>query len=289
MHTQQKRMALESKLDADGRRGEERSLALEAKLRDSELQVEVLRRDKKLMLADLEACRAKEEKLNDLYKDKLTQLESRYHSQLLQLQESKDRDFLEKARGMQDKIRALEEEGVEAKSRLTAERSRWANERQKLVDGAEEIEVRVRREEEHKRAETVKQVESLYNQRNGLQNEVSALTLKCTQLTRDLEAGAAKAQQERMALNEHISDMRVKLKEMTSYEQRFKELEPEHRKTRDRLDAVTGEMDRLKCALSHKDEAIARIKEELRRRDEEMDEAEQENAVKVGIHCSLAM
>jgi hypothetical protein len=140
-------MALETRVEQQQRAGEERILALEAKWRDAELNAQVLRRDKTLLLTELEEARAKELKLNDLYKDKITAIESHHHSQLLLLQDSKDRDFLEKGKALQQRVRELEEMQGEAGRGLQAMRAKWLGERQQLLKEVEDTEFRVRQEE----------------------------------------------------------------------------------------------------------------------------------------------
>jgi hypothetical protein len=276
-------MALEDRVEQHQRSGEERVLAAEAKWREAELNAEVLRRDKKLLLTELEEARAKELRGTELYKDKLARIESHHHGQLLQLQDSKDRDFLERSKVLQERVRELEELQGEAGRGMQALKAKWLAERQQLLKEMEDTEYRVRQEEEHKRREAMRQLEHLATTRDALQNEVTAMSMKYAQALKDQELDALKHQQQRITLNDQLAEMRVRIKEIASYEDKYKELVPEAKRARERAEALQAELEGVRTQAAHKEALATRLREDLRRREEEMEEMDQENAVKVRV------
>ncbi len=94
-------------------------------MKKSLLDVEVLSKDKIEALNELDVLKEKEEKITYLWEEKLGRVQTTNYNKILEIQDLKDREFLEKAKRFEEKIRLLDNELVRAEevngSKLTKE------------------------------------------------------------------------------------------------------------------------------------------------------------------------
>ncbi len=105
--------------------------------------------------------------------------------------------------------------------------------------------------------------------------------MKHAQALKDQEMDNLKFQQQRITLNDQLAELRVRMKEIASYEEKYTELLPEAKRSRERAEALHTELEHVKGQAAQKEALATRLRDELRRREEEMEEMDQENAVKV--------
>jgi hypothetical protein len=87
-----------------------KSTELEASLREAEMKLEVLKRDKTLLLEELDKGKQREKDLRDLHHEKLQKMDQTYLAKLAAAQDAKDQEMAEKSRKYEEKIRSVEHE-----------------------------------------------------------------------------------------------------------------------------------------------------------------------------------
>ena len=105
--------------------------------------------------------------------------------------------------------------------------------------------------------------------------------VKYSQLLKEQELENVKFQNQRLEMNDQLSGLKIRMKEMVSFEQKYAEIEPELKRYREKAGALALELESVKGTLAQKDSINARLKEELKRQEAEFEEMDQENAVKV--------
>jgi hypothetical protein len=83
-------------------------LQIEAALRELEVKAEVLRRDKVLLLEELEKGRKHTKDVEEHNSQKLQRVEASYKSKIASIEHAKDEEMLEKTRRFEDRIRGLD-------------------------------------------------------------------------------------------------------------------------------------------------------------------------------------
>ena len=90
-----------------------RSLELEVSLRELEMKAEVLRRDKCILLEDLDKSKFREKEYTSLTKEKVDRLESSYETKLANLASSKEEEIEQLTRKYEEKIKTIQNANAE--------------------------------------------------------------------------------------------------------------------------------------------------------------------------------
>jgi hypothetical protein len=100
-------LEIHNKYTADN---EERLLRAEANLKKSELDAQVLSKDKSALLEELSRSKERERNIVHSFEEKIDRLEAQHQNKLVQLHDSMDKDFNAKIKRLSDKERVLESE-----------------------------------------------------------------------------------------------------------------------------------------------------------------------------------
>nr|KAJ3422966.1 Leucine-rich repeat-containing protein 45 [Polyrhizophydium stewartii] len=309
-----------------------RLLELEAALKRAEMDCEVLRRDKAMLLDDIAKSKEKEKAIAQLWEEKLQRHESISHNKLLALQSAKDDEIAERGKKYEERIRALELDKTphvamvlilpasfreHAVQEIDAIRTRHMADKRHWAEELSEAETRIHRDEvrvailEARRKDLEVQLQNLLRQRDTLQAEAASHLHTYTQSIKEHEAELKRLQEQRGQLNHDISDLKAKeshyATDITQLRARLEDARRETKAVEAQLASSQADAARLREAFErekrelvdrerrdrrdetdkqqqqiHACEAtIARLKDEIRKRDEELEASEEENMLKV--------
>lgn len=100
-----------------------KALELEASLREQEMRVEVLKRDKVLLLDELGKVKEREKSIVQLWegrstmttqeKEKVMHLDNQHHTKMVALQDAKDKEISDKLKKVNERLRLLDSEKMQ--------------------------------------------------------------------------------------------------------------------------------------------------------------------------------
>ncbi|KAI8930191.1 hypothetical protein BC831DRAFT_547078 [Entophlyctis helioformis] len=280
-----------------------RTLQLEAEVKKAEMDVEVLRRDKTMLLEDLAKAKEKERAIIDLWEEKLQRHEAINHNKLLALQSAKDEEIADRTRKFEERVRGLEAEKTRAQEETEAVRNKFLSEKRHWAESLSETEARIHKDEDAKRKDLESQIQSLSRQRDTLQSEVSTHLHTYTQTIKEHESELRRLQEQRSSLHQELSDLKAKethhasdaaqlrsrledaRRETKALEGQLASLHADLARARDEGEREKRERredaDKMHQMMVARDAVIGRLKEEIRRRDEELDAKEEDNFIKM--------
>ncbi|KAI9003594.1 hypothetical protein BC832DRAFT_83711 [Gaertneriomyces semiglobifer] len=139
-HDREERLHRNRDADAAARHAQKRLLELEAQVADSELKVEVVNRDKKMLLEEVEKLRGKLKIIKQEADEKVAKAES-------DAEERWTRVIKDRVSKVDEKLKASEASRVKLEEEFDLAKTRWLAEKRSLQDKAMDTEARVRREE----------------------------------------------------------------------------------------------------------------------------------------------
>jgi chromosome segregation ATPase len=249
-------------------------------------------------------------------------LESQHHNRIIALQDAKDKEAADKTRKLNDRLRALESEknNLEDVSSLDSSKTqshddiqefdsykaRMANEKRHWSEQLEAAEARIRKEEEGRRKDLDIQVHQLLKQRDSLSAELNTRVRVHTQALKDHEQLVGRLTEQKTNLAEQLADLKAKeshhAANVSELNQKLIDVRKEGQKLSSDLAGALSDLkraneelvrekqeskaslDRLQTLASSKDLLINRLKEELKRREEELEEVDEAHFLKVFIN-----
>ncbi|KAJ3367784.1 Leucine-rich repeat-containing protein 45 [Kappamyces sp. JEL0680] len=278
----------------------ERYLELDAKNKKLSLDAEIATKDKRELLLQLEEQKEKETRLNHLWEEKLQRAEMAHHAKLLGLQDLKDREFLEKSKKYEDKIRQLEGEKTRLEEDIGSIKAKFLNEKRGWLDEQAIIEARVRQEQSlhiqelearlkstlalhaTRTAELEESVQRYSAQKKELEAELKQIAEEKTGLHNQLAALQTEGRKHTLELN-HV---RLKLEEARAIEGEVHHLKSEIAKLQDQAGKEKKEVDRLTNVLASRNSTVQKLKELLKRRDLDLEAKDEEYILKVANAAS---
>ncbi len=161
-----------------------------------------------------------------------------------------------------------------------------------LQDAAVEVESRVRKEERLVRADTEASLKSSNAARDKALSDLAAQVAAHHAHTKEHEVEVKRLQDQKLELHTQVCELKSKEAQYSATihasSSRMEEALAEAAKAGERTKSLLNELkasredtDRAKRYLTERDSLILRLKEELKARDEELDEAEEETKLKV--------
>eukprot|EP00842_Homolaphlyctis_polyrhiza_P002498 jgi/Hompol1/3249/HPOL_006463-RA len=266
------------------------------------MDAEVLRRDKAALLEDLSSAKDKERTIIQLWEEKLQRHETQNHTKLMTLQNLKDEELADRSRKYEERIRSLELERTKAQEETDAIRTKFLNEKRHWAESLAESDARIHREEESKRKDLENQIQNLMRQRDTLQAEAATHLHSYTQAIKEHEAELKRMQDQRSSLSQEFSDLKAReahyqadlaqlrgrledaRREIKVFDGLVAGLQADIQRERDLAEKERrerrAEVEKLTQQCGSRDATITRLKNEIRRRDEEMEASEEENILR---------
>jgi predicted nuclease with TOPRIM domain len=241
------------------------TLETEASLREQELKVEVLRRDKNMLLDELNKSKDNqssiiklwEGKLTIFIKDKLIHMENQHHSQLMALQDLKEKESFEKIRKLNERLRNLESEKSCVEEEFDSYKSKACAEKRLALDKLAETELMIRKQEKEKRGDLESKVSQLSKDRDQISSELAIIKSQHSQSLKENEK-----------ISQRMSDISDKLAEYKAREAHHlsnkAELESKMSQLSNQIQNMTLEIQRLTSANKSIESDNSRIQSEAR-------------------------
>ncbi|KAJ3193227.1 hypothetical protein HK101_005194 [Irineochytrium annulatum] len=307
----QKRIKVEERMETAVSQANHRALELESSLREMEMKAEVLRRDKVILLEELDKYKERERAVDELHRETVTRMKAAHASQLETLAEAKEKEMAskekkheERVKALMENIRTLEEVGspiffiimylIFSIQEMNALKIKAVADKRHLVEHQGEVESQIRRDEESKRRELEVHLEQARRSRDEHAAELSSLRHTVKQLERDREHEARRAEARRAELEGELRDAKARheaqAQEVAAAKQRAAELhaaqigklELDLSRAREEAARIKSQLTEVeeasKAALLQRDGTIARLRVDLQRCREELeDEVEGQN------------
>ncbi|KAJ8326783.1 hypothetical protein QVD99_005432 [Batrachochytrium dendrobatidis] len=288
-----------------------RVLKLESSLKQAELDVEVLKRDKVILLEDVAAAKEKERSIASLWEEKLQRYEATSHGKLMKLQNLKEEEMAERCKKHDERCRQLETECSKAQEEVDLMRNKLNNEKRHWAELLSQTEARIHKEEEARRNDIELQYQNMHRQRDALQTELSSAQAMHAQIQKEHDAAIKRLHDQRMNQSQELSDLQARdahhMADITQLRVRLEEARKEAKEAHEQLIQFQSELNRIREAserekkdvverekrerkqehetilkqISARDSVISRLKEELRRRDDEMEARDEENIIRM--------
>ncbi|KAJ3068460.1 Leucine-rich repeat-containing protein 45, partial [Rhizoclosmatium hyalinum] len=120
---------------------------LETITKDMDLQISVLKKDKAFLVDELDKVKRREKDRADLHNEKLERLEQAQHRRIMEVEADKEREFVEKTRVYEDRVRAIELQKAKIAEEFDRAKSDFMAEKHKLLDLVSDTEVKIRNDE----------------------------------------------------------------------------------------------------------------------------------------------
>ncbi|KAI8612350.1 hypothetical protein BC830DRAFT_1137152 [Chytriomyces sp. MP71] len=276
---------------------------LESASKELDLQVSVLKKDKALLLEELEKAKRREKDRIELNDEKSLRAEQAHHKRLAELEADKEREVVERSRFYEDRIREVEASKARLIEQFDRSKSEFMAEKHKLLDSVSEAEVKVRHDEAKRRQALEMEVQTLRSLKDKVQEELCVQISVHTASLRDHEAEIHSLNVARTAFNDQVSKLEMKhakaiqelhsiqseheisVKTVRSQDDRIHALETQLSKSQDEVDHLkrsrSHEHEHNSKAIRERDELIAKLREEIRRLEEEMDEEREQQDLRM--------
>ncbi|KAI8855026.1 hypothetical protein BC829DRAFT_107797 [Chytridium lagenaria] len=142
-----RRLKLEDKLTISSSSMNGRMIELEANLRETEMKAEVLRRDKTMLLEEMDKAKEREKSIYELHKEKMARMEANHTNRLNALTEAKDAEIKELTKRLEEKFKNVQTEKQRLEEEIDALKTKAINEKRQLIDKFSETETRIKKEE----------------------------------------------------------------------------------------------------------------------------------------------
>ncbi|KAI9207094.1 uncharacterized protein BJ171DRAFT_495637 [Polychytrium aggregatum] len=238
-----------------------------------------------------------------MWEEKLQRQEATHQKKMQALDESKDVEMNERVRKLEERIRQLEHDKTQADQNFDSMKAKLVSEKRHLLDQMSEAESRHQRDEELKRKELEEQIEYLKHQNAQLQQTLTTQINTYNQSLLDRETENKRHQDLRIQLQEQLADMKAQLttvqSELGHMRQRCEDARRSEHSQQENIAALNTQMlklredhgkvelnlqmqiEKLTALMNQKDLLIARLKDEIRKREDELDEIEEGQALKM--------
>ncbi|KAJ3323547.1 Elongation of fatty acids protein 2 [Blyttiomyces sp. JEL0837] len=280
-----------------------RILELEASLRETEIKTEVVRRDKSVLLEELQKLKDREHNLQEHHTEKLRRMEMAHQGRLTELEDAKNAEQTERTRKFEERLRQLEESKTRIAEELDSTKERHIREKRGLMDAMADLEVKMRKEEESKRKELESELEKIKSARDQAQSDLQSLIKQHQAAMRDHENEQQRLREQKSALSEELSSIKAvnfelhsenqsqkhRLDETNRREQnmdkKISELLIEVGELKDKCDHYRNQIKALAeeqtAAIKVKNEMIAKLKDEIKRLEFELTEERNDQSLQM--------
>lgn len=273
----------------------DRLLSMDSKIRKTAMDLEVLTKDKNLLQEDLNLAKEKERKLIQFWEEKIERLHITNQNKLGEVSDLKDREYAGKIKRFEEKIRNIESDLARAQEENLAQKARHLIERNRLVDQENEVAVHIRKEEGIRYSELETKCKFISNQNESLQDELAGNLKRFSVQRKDFESEIKRLCDDKMLFQNKISDLqsqgmkhalelnilKSKLDEAKKYESELNLLQTENTKISEKNSKHVQEIERLQFMLTQRDSSVLRLRDELKRRDLELDAKDEETALQM--------
>ncbi|KAJ3232751.1 Leucine-rich repeat-containing protein 45 [Chytriomyces hyalinus] len=271
--------------------------------KELDLQVSVLKKDKALLLDELDKAKRREHERMELNAEKANRAEQNHQKRMAELEADKERELLERCRLFEDRIREIELSKARLVEQLDRSKSDFMLEKHKLMDTISETEVKIRNDEAKRRQSLELELQSFRALKDKIQEELSAQISLHSASLRDHEAEVHSLNQAKMSLNdqlsklEHmhsktVSELRSIQSEHETTMKTVKQCDERNHSLEKKLDKSLEEIDHLKRnrgkehdayekAINERDAIIAKLREDLKRIEDEMDEEREQQDLRM--------
>ncbi|KAI9348164.1 hypothetical protein BDR26DRAFT_854085 [Obelidium mucronatum] len=243
---------------------------LEIITKDMDIQISVLKKDKSFLVDELDKVKRREKERMDFNQEKIDRLEHAQHKKIQELEADKDREFLEKARVFEDRIRVVENAKVKMADELDRAKSEFMAEKHKLLDLVSDTEIKIRNDEVRNILELVwlriSYTVCVDEAAARVGTRACFFALQSEHQVTSNENGVSH-KTIRMQ-NEKIHDLEVKLDQC-------------HEEVAHLKRSRAKEREQHESALKEKDDIIAKLRDELRRREEEMEQEREDQELRM--------
>jgi hypothetical protein len=174
------------------------------------------------------------------------------------------------------------------KDKILSEKRHW-------LEQMNELETRLKSQEQSRLKEFELKIKALLTTNENLQNELEMSNKKIIHQQKEFEGEMKKASQEKMAVQEEISNLqsqgmkhalelnnlKSRLEEAKTLEQDLLNKKNELSRANEQASKEHKENEELKNQLSAKNSMILRLKEEIKKRDIELDSKDEETTLRV--------
>ncbi|KAJ3077306.1 hypothetical protein HDU98_004268 [Podochytrium sp. JEL0797] len=275
-------------------RGAKHASSLEVKIKDLEtthtemdLKISVLKKDKGFLVEELDKVKRREKDRIELNNEKMERLEQMQHRKILEIQQDKDRQVVEKAREFEDRTRAMEMQKQKLVEEVDRVKSEFVAEKHKLLDLVSHTEIKIRNDESKRRQSLEHELDSIRSLKDKLQEELSTQVSIHSSSLREHESEVNNLTASRKTLTEQLSKLEHKhtklssefhilqtensatLKTCRSQEEKIHALETKleqgHEEVAHLKRSRAKERESHEIALAEKDEIIAKLREEIKK------------------------
>ncbi|TPX69775.1 hypothetical protein SpCBS45565_g02220 [Spizellomyces sp. 'palustris'] len=282
------RLRLETQREKSFSDAKRKSLELEASLREADVKVEVLKRDKVMLIEELDKAKDRLKAMKTMYEDQLARQDREFSEKLKALEASKDHELAQTIRKMEDRLKVTESARTRAEEELDIQRAKLLAEKRNWSEKVADAETRIRKEEEDRRHELESVLQALTKQRDSLQVDAANHSQIHAKLLREHEAERERWQQQRSQLHEDIATLKTRQVEIESalatakkQLRKAEETSCELQKLKDEAVRDRSEIAKLKEDVAARDRLVGRLKEELKRKDQELDEKDEESMLQM--------
>ncbi|KAJ3416825.1 hypothetical protein HDV05_008410 [Chytridiales sp. JEL 0842] len=271
-------------------------IQVEANLREIEVKAEVLRRDKVMLLDEVEKLRQRIKDIEEHNQMKVDKLESAYKSKMAALEHTKEEESLEKVRKFEEKLRALSNEKAKVEEEFEAFKVKVFAEKHQLLNQISETEIRIRKDEELRRHEVEQQLDASKKAKEALQLDLASHMKMHSNFVRDNEAEIKRLNDQKGTLNEQYIEARTSANSLQSEVSKLKGKLEDSQKTerileeqvlmlRNELQKTKEQMrtdaEKTAAGVAQKDGLISRLKEEIKRIEKELLEEREEQSIRM--------
>ncbi|KAJ3111995.1 putative aminopeptidase npepl1 [Phlyctochytrium bullatum] len=258
-----------------------RLLMTEAKLHETELKAEVLRRDKQLLLEEIDKVIEREKKMVADCRDQVRSMEATCAARVTTARESKEAEIKEAVATMEERVRAAVKEKERIEEEYEALKAKAINERRKLYDMISETETRVKKEEEERRKDLAAQLESLKQSLDQTRADLQLEQASKKALSADMAASARRLAD---AQHDHAAETAALRATIAHLKQDCETLRKACDEAERRAAAATERAAELERKVGKMGEEVARVKGERREAEAKAkDEAREKDGVIGGL------
>ncbi|KAJ3109086.1 Leucine-rich repeat-containing protein 45 [Phlyctochytrium planicorne] len=299
----EKRLKVEDQIASSHSTMSGKLLELEANLHETEMKAEVLRRDKSILLEEMDKYKEREKAINELHKEKIAKIEANHSHKMLSLSDSKDSELQEHTKRFEEKLRHAQVEKQKLEEEFDAFKIKVNNEKRDLMEKVSQTEVRVKKEEESRRKELEAQLEAMRQSRDQVQADLSSHMTSKNAMMRDHDAEIKRLTDQKVHLNEQVGNLRSEiaqgqselanlrkqaddaLRQARSVNDKFAEAQREMLARSEEIAKLKGDLksaeDKTLHVVSQKDALIAKLKDKLKRIESELEEEHENQSLRM--------
>lgn len=141
-----------------------RNLEVEAGFRELDTKNELLKRDKKALLEEVDILKDRETRLLRINDEKLEQAQANFDRKVHALEQQREKDLAEKSQSFEFRLKAVEQQKQKLEEELDNQRNRYLNQKREWEILQLELEKKIKQEEDVRRRDLVNSVHSLEQQ-----------------------------------------------------------------------------------------------------------------------------